>query len=122
MSYEDNQALKHVGRWSLSIPKSEQNDAWAKLRKLYKAGELPGCKYVMSSTGTSAQKYGVLLAFFDRSKDENYVKECGQLLMDKLNYKPPSDITAIYYKSKTVHPEKKFLYRLDLPPVDSDSD
>ena len=122
VSYEDNQNLKHVGRWSVSVAKTEQNETWSKLRKLYKTGALPGCKYIMSSTAASPQKFGVILAFFDKSMDETYIKKCGQMLLDKLNYKPPLGVTGIYYKSKTVRPEKKWLYRLDLPAGDSDSD
>ena len=83
VSYEDNQNLKHVGRWSVSVAKTEQNKTWSKLRKLYKTGALPGCKYITSSTAASPQKFGVILAFFDKRKDETYIKECGQMLLDK---------------------------------------
>ena len=45
------------------------------------------------------------------------------MLIEKLDYKAPAGITAIYYKSKTVtNGTRKFLYKIDLPSEESDSD
>ena len=122
LSYEESSQLRHMGRWSLTVPKKQLNETWKAARKLYKAGEL-GCKYLMCSTNTdSEQKNGVILFFFDGSKQEEPIKAAGQLLIEKLNYKPPDGVNAIYYKSKTVSPEKKYLYKIELGQDDSDSD
>ena len=60
--------------------------------------------------------------FFDGSKQEEVIKSNGEQLVRKLSYKPPDGVSTIYYKSKTVNPEKKYLYKLELEQDDSDSD
>ena len=123
LSYEDSMALKHTGRWSFPIPRKILNDTWKTVRKMYKNNELGNVKYIMCSTGAETkQKNGIIMFFLDQSKNETAVKEAGQMIIEKLNYKAPSGVNAIYYKSKTVGADKKFLYKIELPSEESDSD
>ena len=123
LSYEDSMALKHTGRWSFPIPRKILNDTWKMIRRLYKNNELGNVKYIMTSTGADTkQKNGIIMFFLDQSKNETAVKEAGQMIIEKLNYKAPSGVNAIYYKSKTVGADKKFLYKIELPSEESDSD
>ena len=123
LTYDENQQLKHVGRWSFPIPKKMLNDTWKNVRRLYKNDELGSCKYLMVSTASDQkQKNGTILFFFEGSKQETAIKEAGEMLIQKMEYKAPAGTNAIYYKSKTVGAEKKFLYNIELPSEDSDSD
>ena len=124
LSYDDSQALKHVGRWAFAVPRKNLNEVWKAARKLYKNDELPNCKYLMTSTAADhKQKNGMILFFFEKSKEEQAIKETGEMLIEKLFYKAPTGITAIYYKSKTVsNGTRKFLYKIDLPSDESESD
>ena len=123
LSYEESLALKHMGRWALQIPRKEQNEFWKTARKLYKNDELGSCKYIMTSTAADTKnKNGVVMFFFDGSKNESTIKEAGQMVIEKMNYKAPSGVNAICFKSKTVGADKKFLYKIELPSEESDSD
>ena len=123
LSYEDSMALKHMGRWALQIPRKDQNEFWKTARKLYKNDELGSCKYIMTSTAADTKnKNGVVMFFFEGSKNEAAIKEAGQMVIEKMNYKAPSGVNAIYFKSKTVGADKKYLYKIELPSEDSDSD
>ena len=124
LSFEDSIALKHVGRWALPVPRKILNETWKKARIAYKLGELgTNCKYLMCSTGADQkQKNGMIMFFFASSKDEVSIEEAGHMIIDKMSYKAPSGVNAIYYKSKTVGADKKFLYKLELPSDDSESD
>ena len=76
----------------------------------------------MCSTGADQkQKNGIIMFFFASSKDETAIKEAGQMIIEKMKYKAPSGVNAIYYKSKTVGADKKFLYKIELPSAESDS-
>ena len=67
LSYEQNQELKHVGRWAFAIPKNKLNETWKYARRLYKNDELVNCKYLMCSTGADAKsKNGTIMFFFMR--------------------------------------------------------
>ena len=123
LSYEDSMALKHTGRWSLQIPRKNLNEFWKSARKIYKNDELGPCKYIMTSTASDQKtKNGVVMFFFEGSKNETAIKEAGQMVVDKMSYKAPSGVNAIYYKSKTVGADKKYLYKIELPSEESDSD
>ena len=90
---------------------------------MYKNNELGNVKYLMCSTGADTkQKNGIIMFFLEQSKNETAVKEAGQMIIEKTNYKAPSGVNAIYYKSKTVGADKKFLYKIELPSEESDSD
>ena len=75
-----------------------------------------------SAAADQKQKNGTILFFFEGSKQESAIKEAGELLIEMMDYKAPPGTNAIYYKSKTVGAEKKFLYKIELPSEDSDSD
>ena len=123
LSSEDSMAVKHIGRWALPVPRKILNETWKTARRLYKTGELGTCKYLMCSSGADTkQKNGIIMFFFASSKDETAIKEAGQLVIEKMSYKGPSGVNAIYYKSKTVGADKKFLYKVELPSKESDSD
>lgn len=123
LSYEDSIALKHTGRWALQVDRKNLNEFWKTAKKLYKNDELGSCKYIMCSTGADAkQKNGVVMFFFEGSKNETAIKEAGQMVIEKMAYRVPSGVNAIYYKSKTVGADKKYLYKIELPNEDSDSD
>ena len=123
LSYEESLALKHMGRWALQIPRKEQNEFWKTARKLYKNDELGSCKYIMTSTAADTKnKNGVVMFFFDGSKNETAIKEAGQMVIEKMSCRAPSGVNAVYYKSKTVGADKKYLYKIELPSEDSDSD
>ena len=123
LSYDESQALKHTGRWALAVPRKLLNETWKKARSYYKNDELPNCKYLMCSTAADQkQKNGMILFFFEGSKQEAAIREAGQMLIERMEYKAPSGVNAIYYKSKTVGADRKFLYKIELPSEDSDSD
>ena len=123
LSYEESQELKHMGRWALPYPRKQINEVWKQIRKMDKDDELPNCKYLVCSTGKDGKdKNAVILFFYEGSKQEDKIKEAGHWLIASLNYKPPNGINAIYYKSKTVGADKKYLYKIELKSDDSDSD
>ena len=123
LSYEESQELKHMGRWALPYPRRNINEVWKSIRHMYKHDELGNCKYVMCSTGKdNKEKNSVILFYFDSSKQEDKIKEYGNMLIEKLKYKPPSGVHGIYYKSKTIGADKKYLYKIDLNIDDSESD
>ena len=123
ISFEESQQHKRMGRWSLPVPKKNLNETWKLAKKSYKTDQLGLCRYLMCSTNSdSEQKSGVIMFFFDGSKQEEVIKSNGEQLVRKLSYKPPDGVSTIYYKSKTLNPEKKYLYKLELEQDDSDSD
>ena len=108
LSYEESLELKHMGRWALPYPRRNVNEVWKSIRTMYKHDELPNCKYIMCSTGKdNKEKNSVILLNFDSSKQEDKSKEYGYILIDKLNYKPPSGVNGIDYKRQTVGSNKK---------------
>ena len=97
LSYEDSMALKHTGRWSFPVPSKILNETWKNVRKMYKNNELGNVKYLMCSTGADTkQKNGIIMFFLEQSKNETAVKEAGQMIVEKINYKAPSVVNAIY--------------------------
>ena len=123
LSYEESLELKHMGRWALPYSRRILNEQWKNIHKLYKNDELPNCKYIMCSTGKDTkEKNGVILFYFENSKQEDKIKEYGNILLELLKYKPPNGVNGIYYKSKTVGADKKHLYKIDSNVDDSDSD
>ena len=96
LSYEESLELKHTGRWALPFSRRNLNEQWKNIRKLYKNDELTNCKYIMCSTGKDAkEKNGVILFYFENSKQEDKIKEYGSILLELLKYKPPNGVNGI---------------------------
>ena len=114
-SYEESQSLRDIGRWSFSVPKSELNVFWKNVKSKYVSGTLPGCAYIMSSTAKSEYENATVLFFYENSNAKDTIIKYGMQLIKNIEYKPPENITAIYYKSRKVDMGKySYLYKIEL--------
>ena len=95
LSFEQSQGLKDIGRWSLSVPKSELNVFWKNVKSRCVANALPGCAYIMCSTAKSEYENATVLFFYENSKDRETIIKYGMQLIKNIEYKPPQNITAI---------------------------
>ena len=122
-NYEESQSLRDVGRWSLSVPKSELNVFWKHVKSRYVSNELSGCAYIMCSTAKSEYENATVLFFYENSKDKETIIKYGMQLIKSIEYKPPGNISAIYYKSKKVDMGKySYLYKIELEDEDKVED
>ena len=123
LSFEQSQSLRDIGRWSLSVPKSELNSFWRNVNSRYVVNALTGCAYIMCSTAKSEYENATVLFFYENSKNKEIIMKYGMQLIKNIEYKPPENITAIYYKSKKVDMGKySYLYKIELEDEEKTAD
>jgi hypothetical protein len=96
------QNLEGGGKWMLFYPKTEIDEKWGEIKKLYNNEELIGIKSLKVSTNydnsrSSDKSYSVIICYCGPPNDKENLIKYGENLRDKMNY--TSSFGTMSYKS-----------------------
>jgi Domain of unknown function (DUF1917). len=90
------------GKWMLYYNKTQINEAWENIKKLFRENKLHGIHSMKVSTAyknprASEENYGVIICYCGPESNEKLVKGYGKNLIEEMKYK--SERGYVYYKS-----------------------